>query len=79
MQSASGNPGVCAALHTRNMHSSGTSENRMFKGIGQKLRAELRDIVEARLPDRLRAVLDRLASVDEPQEHHQGRAVVGTP
>ena len=61
------------------MHSIGTSQNRMFKRIGQTLLVESRDIVEARLPDRLRLALDRLASVDEPQEPHQGRAVVGTP
>lgn len=40
------------------------TENEIFKRIGDKLRADSRDIVEARLPERLRALLERLAGVD---------------
>lgn len=35
-----------------------------LKGIGRKMREEARDIVEARLPDRLAELLARLQTVD---------------
>jgi len=38
-----------------------------LKGIGKKLREEARDIVEARLPDRLAELLARLQSVHVKQ------------
>ena len=37
--------------------------NKTLRGLGKKLREEARDIVEARLPDRLAALLARLQSV----------------
>lgn len=40
------------------------TEKKILKRIGRKLRADSRDIVEARLPERLWALLDRLADVD---------------
>lgn len=40
------------------------TQNRIFKRIGGKFRADSRDIVEAKLPERLRALLDRLARVE---------------
>ncbi len=43
-------------------------ENRTLKKIGGKIREESRDIVEARLPERLRALLDRLECVERHRE-----------
>jgi hypothetical protein len=51
------------------------SENRMFRRIGGKLREDSRDIVEARLPERLRALLDRLAAVEEHGEAEGVRSI----
>ena len=47
-------------------------ENRTLKKIGGKIREESRDIVEARLPERLRALLDRLACVEQHRELGNG-------
>ena len=47
-------------------------ENRTLKKIGGKIREESRDIVEARLPERLRALLDRLAYVEQHRELDNG-------
>ena len=48
------------------------SESRTLKKIGGKLREESRDIVEATLPERLRALLDRLACTEERRELNNG-------
>jgi hypothetical protein len=50
------------------------SENRTLKRIGRKLRDESRDIVEARLPERLRALLDRLAGAQQEGDLRNGHA-----
>ena len=50
------------------------SQNSMLKKIGGKLREESRDIVEAQLPHQLRALLQRLACVEELREHVRGPA-----
>jgi len=42
--------------------------NRTLKKIGGKLREESRGIVEAKLPERLRVLVDRLACVEERQK-----------
>jgi hypothetical protein len=47
-------------------------ENRTLKRIGGNLREESRDIVEARLPERLRALLERLACAEERRELGNG-------
>jgi hypothetical protein len=49
-------------------------ENRTLKKIGGKLREESRDIVEATLPERLRALLDRLACTEERREWGNGHS-----
>ncbi len=41
------------------------SEHRTLKRIGGKLRDETRDIVEERLPERLRDLLERLTGTDQ--------------
>ena len=48
------------------------AENRTLKKIGGKIREESRDIVEARLPERLRALVDRLAQVEQNRELDNG-------
>lgn len=48
-------------------------ENPTLKRIGRKLREESRDIVEARLPERLRALIERLAYVEQHRELGNGR------
>jgi hypothetical protein len=50
------------------------NEHRTLKRLGRKLREESRDIVEARVPERLRALLDRLASPDNEGELNSGHA-----
>ena len=47
-------------------------ENRTLKKIGGKIREESRDIVEARLPERLRLLLDRLEYVEQHRELRNG-------
>lgn len=49
-------------------------EHRNLKRIGKKLREDSRDIVEARLPERLRVLLERLARKKEPRELGNGHA-----
>ena len=46
--------------------------NRTLKKIGGKLREESRGIVEAKLPERLRVLVDRLACVEERREPEDG-------
>ena len=48
------------------------AENRTLKKIGGKIREESRDIVEARLPERLRALLDRLARIEQNRKLDKG-------
>ena len=48
-------------------------ENRTLKRIGGKLREESRDIVDARLPEKLRLLLDRLACTDRDCRLNSGR------
>lgn len=47
--------------------------NRTLKKIGGKLREESRGIVEAKLPDRLRVLVDRLACMEERREPEDSR------
>lgn len=49
-------------------------ENRDLKRIGGKLREESRDIVEAKLPERLRVLLERLARIHQCRDLGNGRA-----
>ena len=44
------------------------STNRILKKIGGKLREDSRDIVEVELPEPVRALLRRLASIDGPDK-----------
>lgn len=46
--------------------------NRTLKRIGGKLREESRGIVEAKLPERLRVLVDRLVRVEERQKLDDG-------
>lgn len=48
-------------------------ENRTLKKIGGRLREESRSIVEAKLPYRLRVLVDRLAYIEERRELEDGR------
>jgi hypothetical protein len=48
------------------------ADTRIFRRIGGKLRDESHDIVEARLPERLRALLDRLARVEDDRHANNG-------
>ena len=45
------------------------STNRTLQKIGRKLRDESGDIVEARLPDRIRTLLRNLSLVDPGDEY----------
>jgi len=47
--------------------------NRTLKKIGGKLREESRGLVEAKLPERLRVLVDRLACLDERREPEDNR------
>jgi len=52
--------------------------NRTLKKIGGKLREESRGLVEAKLPERLRVLVDRLACLErrrEPEDGHVARRV----
>lgn len=44
------------------------AQSRTLRKIGAKLREESRGIVEAKLPERLRVLVDRLACVEEHQK-----------
>jgi hypothetical protein len=48
--------------------------NRTLKKIGGKLREESRDIVEAKLPERLQALLEHLACVEQHRELGNGHS-----
>ncbi len=45
------------------------STNRTLQRIGRKLRDESGDIVEARLPDRIRTLLSKLSLADPRDEY----------
>jgi hypothetical protein len=53
------------------------SEHRILKRIGAKLRDESRDIVSARLPERLRQLIEHLAAVEVHGGQGDRRHAVG--
>ena len=48
-------------------------ENRTLRKIGGRLREESRGLVEAKLPERLRVLVDRLACMEERRECEDSR------
>jgi len=48
-------------------------DNRTLKKIGGRLREESRGLVEAKLPERLRVLVDRLACLDKHRESEDNR------
>lgn len=48
-------------------------ENRTLRKIGGKLREESRCLVEAKLPERLRVLVDRIACMEERREPEDRR------
>jgi hypothetical protein len=53
----------------------GMAEKAMLKGIGRKLREQSREIVDAKLPDRLRKLADRLACLEKRGELDNGNSI----
>lgn len=47
--------------------------NRTLKKIGGRLREEARGIVEAKLPERLRVLVDQIACMEERREPEDSR------
>ena len=48
------------------------SDTQIFKRIGSKLRQDSCDILESRLPERLRELLDRMAAVEDDRNLNNG-------
>ena len=48
-------------------------ENRTLRKIGGRLREESRGLVEAKLPERLRVLVDRLACLETRREREDSR------
>lgn len=54
------------------------AQSRTLRKIGAKLREESRGIVEAKLPERLRVLVDQIACMEErrePEDSHVARRV----
>jgi hypothetical protein len=52
------------------------SEHRILQRIGAKLRDESRDIVDARLPERLRGLIEHIALLEKHEGSDQGTSNV---
>jgi hypothetical protein len=48
-------------------------DNRTLKKIGGRLREESRGLVEAKLPERLRVLVDQLACLEKRRDHEASR------